>query len=104
MLESERNKMTVERSGGIEPQAAELEAARSSIATGTVMRGGVYPDLASRFDFWPVNTSNGLNAVIGVAFDPGDRPLFHDVPVDIIKSAFTLALESRQASAAKRNS
>ena len=30
---------------------AELEAARSSLATGTVLRGDVYPNPASRFDF-----------------------------------------------------
>jgi hypothetical protein len=36
-----------------------LEAARSSLATGTVVRADVYPDLASRFDFWPVNTAEG---------------------------------------------
>ena len=38
------------------------------------MRGGVYPDLASRFDFWPVKTAEGQNAVIGLAFDPDERP------------------------------
>ena len=83
----------VERVGDVEPQEAELEAARSSLATGTVVRAGVYPDLASRFDFWPVKTAEGQNAVIGLAFDPDERPSAPDALVDIIKSVLALVLE-----------
>ena len=70
MLVTEGRVVSLEQVGDVEPQEAELEAARSSLATGTVVRGGVYPDLASRFDFWPVKTAEGQNAVIGLAFDP----------------------------------
>ena len=83
----------VERVGDVEHQEAELEAARSSLATGTVVRAGVYPDLASRFDFWPVNTAEGQNAVIGLAFDPDERPSTPDALVDIVRSILALVLD-----------
>src|SRR4029450_9242409 len=70
MLVTEGTVVSLERVGDVEPQKAELEAARWSLATGTVVRGGVYPDLASRFDFWPVKTAEGQNAVIGLGFRP----------------------------------
>jgi hypothetical protein len=85
--------VSLERVGDVEPQKAELEAARSSLATGTAVRGGIYPDLASRFDFWPVKTTEGQNAVIGLAFDPDERPSAPDSFVDIIGNALALALE-----------
>ncbi len=56
MLVSGGKVVSVERVGGVQPQEAELEAARSSLATRTVVRAGVYPTDASRFDFWPVAT------------------------------------------------
>ena len=92
----------VERVGDVEPQEAELEAARSSLATGTVVRAGVYPDLASRFDFWPVNTAEGQNAVIGLAFDPDERPSTPDALVDIVRSILALVLD-RQHVRVKRD-
>ena len=73
MLVTEGTVVSLERVGELEPQKAELEAAQSSLATGTVVRGGIYPDLTSRFDFWPVKTAKGQNAVIGLAFDPDER-------------------------------
>ena len=81
------------------PQEAELEAARSSLATGTVVRSDVYPNLASRFDFWPVQTVGGQNVVIGLAFDPDERPLAPDVPVDIVARVLALVLDRQQARA-----
>jgi K+-sensing histidine kinase KdpD len=87
----------VERVGDVEPQEAELEAARSSLATGTVARAGVYPDLASRFDFWPVKTAEGQNAVIGLAFDPDERPLAPDALVDIVRRILALVLDRQHA-------
>jgi K+-sensing histidine kinase KdpD len=89
--------VSLERVGDVEPQEAELEAARSSLATGTVVRGGVYPDLASRFDFWPVETAEGQNAVIGLAFDPDERPSAPDATVNIVGSVLALVLERQQA-------
>jgi K+-sensing histidine kinase KdpD len=91
------NRVTLEKVGDVEPLEAELEAARLSLATGTVMRSGVYPNLASRFDFWPVETAEGQNAVIGLAFDPDERPSAPDVLVNIVVSALALVLDRQHA-------
>ncbi len=56
MLVTEGRMVSFKQVGDVEPQEAELEAAQSSLQTGTVVRSGVYPNLASRFDFWPVET------------------------------------------------
>jgi hypothetical protein len=88
--------VSVEQVGGVDPQEAELEAARLSLATGTVARSGVYPTLASRFDFWPVETAEGQNAVIGLAFDPDERPSAPDVPVNIVVRVLALVLDRQQ--------
>jgi K+-sensing histidine kinase KdpD len=93
MLVTKGKVVSLERVGDVEPQKAELEAARSSLETGTVVRGGIYPDLVSRFDFWPVKTAEGQNAVIGLAFDPDERPSAPDVLVDIVGSVLGLALD-----------
>ena len=93
MLVAEDRVVSIEQVGDIEPQEAELEAARSSLATGTVMRSGVYPNLDSRFDFWPVKTAEGRNAVIGLAFDPDERPQAPDLPVNIIVRVLALVLD-----------
>jgi hypothetical protein len=74
-----------------------LEAARSSLATGTVARSDIYPNLASRFDFWPVKTADGQNAVIGLAFDPDERPAAPDALVNIVASVLALALDRHHA-------
>ena len=109
MLVTDATVVSLERVGDIEPQKAELEAARSSLATGTVVRGGIYPDLASRFDFWPVKTAEGQNAVIGPAFDPDERPSAPDALVDIVGSVLALVLDRqhvrvrRDARSAKRD-
>ena len=109
MLVTEGTVVSLERVGDVEPQKAELEAARSSLATGTVVRGGIYPDLASRFDFWPVKTAGGQNAVIGLAFDPDERPSAPDALVDIVGSVLALVLDRhhvrvrRDARPAKRD-
>ena len=93
MLVTDGTVVFLERVGDVEPQEAELEAARSSLATGTVVRAGVYPDLTSRFDYWPVKAAGGQNAVIGLAFDPDERPSAPDVLVDIVRSVLALVLE-----------
>jgi K+-sensing histidine kinase KdpD len=84
---------SVKRTGGAEPNDMELEAARSSLTTGTVSRSGVYPYEASRFDFWPVQTDDGQNAVIGLAFDPDERPAAPDMHVGIVASTLALVLD-----------
>ena len=96
MLVADGTVVSIEKIGDLEPQEAELEAARSSLATGDAMRAGVYPNLTSRFDFWPVKTAEGNNAVIGLAFDPDERPSAPDVPVDIVASVLALALDRRR--------
>ena len=96
MLVTEDRVISLEQVGDVEPQEAELEAARSSLATGTVVRSGVYPNLASRFDFWPVEAAEGQNAVIGLAFDPDERPSAPDVPVNIVVRVLALVLDRQQ--------
>ena len=95
MLVREGRVVSLERAGDLEPNEAELEAARSSLATGTAVRGGVYPDPASRFDFWPVKTAEGQNAVIGLAFDPDERPAAPDTLVDTVRNVLALVLDRR---------
>jgi hypothetical protein len=102
MLVTEDRVVSLERVGGIEPQQAELEAARSSLATGTVVRSGVYPNPDSRFDFWPVETAGGPNAVIGLAFDPDERPATPDTLVNIIMRILALVLDRQHARPARR--
>jgi K+-sensing histidine kinase KdpD len=93
MLVTDGRVVSLEQVGDVEPQEAELEAARSSFATGNVVRSGVYPNLASRFDFWPVETAEGQNAVIGLAFDPDERPSAPDPLVNIVARFLALALD-----------
>ena len=101
MLFAEGRVVSLEQVGDVEPQQAELEAARSSLETGTAVRGGVYPNLASRFDFWPVQTAERRNAVIGLAFDPDERPLAPEVPVNIVARVFALVLDREHARAGR---
>jgi K+-sensing histidine kinase KdpD len=93
MLVTEDKVVSLEQVGDVEPQEAELEAARSSLATGIVVRGGVYPNLASRFDFWPVETAEGQEAVIGLAFDPDERPSAPNAIVNIVVRVLGLVLD-----------
>jgi K+-sensing histidine kinase KdpD len=93
MLVRDGTVVSLERVGDVEPQESELDTARSSVAAGTVVRAGVYPDVASRFDFWPVKTAEGQNAVIGLAFDPDERPSAPDALVDIVRSVLALVLD-----------
>lgn len=93
ILVIEGKMVSIERVGDIEPQEAEIEAARSSLATGLVSPAGVYPALASRLDFWPVTTAVGPGAAIGVAFDPDERPPAPATLVDIVGRFLALALE-----------
>ncbi|MEI9406908.1 DUF4118 domain-containing protein [Mesorhizobium argentiipisi] len=86
--------VSVEKVGNLEPQEAEIEAAQSSLATGFVVRAGVYPALTSRFDFWPVKTTaGGPRAAIGLAFDPDEPPATPSTLVDIVARFLTLALD-----------
>jgi K+-sensing histidine kinase KdpD len=92
LLVAQDRMVSVGQAGDVELREGDLEAARSSLATGTVARSGVYPNLASRFDFWPVETE-GQNAVIGLAFDPDERPSAPDTLVNIVVRFFALVLD-----------
>lgn len=100
MLMSGDEVALVEKAGDAELQEAELEAARASLSTGSVTRSGVYPDIDSRFDFWSVRAAGANNAVVGLAFDPDERPARPDVVVNVVRSilAMGLALHARPAS------
>lgn len=93
MLMSEPLGDLVERRGTIEPREVDIEAARSSLTTGTVSVADVYPFNGSRFDFWPVMASVGSRAVIGLAFDPEERPPQPGTLVEIIANLLALALD-----------
>jgi K+-sensing histidine kinase KdpD len=90
MLVADGKVASVERVGGVEPQEADFGTALS-LATGTVVRAGVYPS-ASRFDFWSVATAVG-RAVIGLAFEPGERPSAPDTLVEIVGGILGMALD-----------
>ncbi|WMT79391.1 DUF4118 domain-containing protein [Bradyrhizobium sp. Ash2021] len=89
----------VERRGGLEPVELELEAARASLATARLVPASVYPFDTSRFDFWPAPTSTGQQAVIGLAFDPDERPRTAGVLVEVVGSVLALALDRQQLQA-----
>src|SRR5262249_39264655 len=93
LLVKDGKKVPAKRTGDVELENGELEAAQSSLATGTVLRGGVYPYLSSRFDFWPVQTAKGEKAVIGLAFDPNERPSAPDTPVKLIACVLALVID-----------
>ncbi|WP_431324835.1 DUF4118 domain-containing protein [Rhizobium sp. YTU87027] len=92
MLVAEGKVISVKSVGGLQPEEADFEAARLSLEVGTVARAGVYPALGSRFDFWPVATGEGWGAVIGLAFDPSNRPSAPETSIDIVGSVLALAL------------
>jgi K+-sensing histidine kinase KdpD len=93
MIMSEAGADFIEKRGKFELLDVELEAARSVLNTDKVLRGRVYPFDGSRFDFWPVATSTGQQAVIGLAFDPDERPPAPSVLVGIVESVLALALD-----------
>ena len=93
MLMRDAKLVCLTQTTGPEPVEAEFEAARSALATATSLRGGVYPHPASRFDFWPVRTADGEGAVVGVAFDPDERPSTPDAHAAVVARLFGLALD-----------
>ncbi len=97
MLVDERGVVFREQTGELEPQESDLEAVRSALTTGAAARSGVYPNLTSRFDFWPIETSYGQKAAVGLAFDPDERPARPDDLVNIVVRVLCLALERQHA-------
>ncbi|WP_439409613.1 DUF4118 domain-containing protein [Bradyrhizobium sp. DASA03076] len=93
MLVRQGSVASIKRVGNLAPKEAELDAALSSLETGSAAPSGVYPNLTSRFDFWPVRTPEGQSAVIGLAFDRDERPSEPDTPVKIAAGLLALALD-----------
>lgn len=83
----------IKQTAGADPLEVEFEAAQSSLAAMTPLRGGVYPHLASRFDFWPVRAVEGEGVVVGLAFDPDERPSAPDRHVAVVANLLGLALD-----------
>jgi K+-sensing histidine kinase KdpD len=96
MLMTEGKVVSISKVSTAELAEPDLEAARSSLVGGSGTRAGVYPDLASRFDFWPVATAKGQNALIGLVFDPDERPASPDRTVDVVTNILALALDRQQ--------
>lgn len=96
MLMADGQVVLTSKVGDAELAEPDLEAARSSLAAGTGARAGVYPDLASRFDFWPVRAAAGPSAVLGLLFDPDERPASPGRAVDVVASILSLALTRAQ--------
>jgi hypothetical protein len=88
--------VSLERAGGVELQEAERKAAQSSLATGTIVRAGIYPDLASRFYFWPVATAGAQDAVLELQFDLEEPPSAPDVLINIVPNILALVLDRQQ--------
>ena len=99
MTMSEAAADLIEKRGKFELLEIELEALRSTLATGEAIPAGMYPFAASRFDFWPVATSAGQQAAIGLAFDPGERPFAPGTLVDVVGSILALALDRQHLKA-----
>ena len=96
ILMSETAENIIEKRGRIESlNKAEIQAAQASLANRRPVVAGVYPFDASRFDFWPVLTAAGRKAVIGLAFDPDERPTTPETLVEIVGNVFAIALDSQ---------
>jgi len=93
MLVVDSKVVSIGRVGAADLRDPDLEAAQSSLAARSGARAGIYPDLSSRFDFWPVATALGQNAVLGLVFDPDERPAAPDKAVDVVASVLALALD-----------
>lgn len=74
--------LKIEGEGGL--TAIEIEAARSSLMSNTMVNAGIYPFDESRFDFWPVATVSDRSAAIGLALDPERRPADPEAIIEII--------------------
>ncbi|WP_165923481.1 DUF4118 domain-containing protein [Bosea sp. BK604] len=78
--------------GGLTPSAVEFEAATASLASRKRVPAAVYPFDESRFDFWPAPTADGPSAVIGLAFDPEERPAEPGLLAELVANLLSLAL------------
>ena len=98
ILISEGAENVIEKRGQIEVlNQEETEATQSSLTNRRPVKAGVYPFDASRFDFWPVVSHAGRKGVIGLAFDPDERPTAPGTLVELVGNMFALALDSQHA-------
>lgn len=93
MLMSEAAVTFIEKRGKIDPLDVEMDAAQSSLTTCRSVPAAIYPFETSRFDFWPVSTPTGQWAVIGLAFDPNERPSDPATLVESVAAVLALALD-----------
>jgi hypothetical protein len=104
MLVNESEIVFREQVGALQPQEPDLEAVRSALTTGAAARAGVYPNVTSRFDFWPLETSRGQKAVVGLAFDTDERPARPDDLINIVVRLLGLALGRQRTTAGLQSS
>ncbi|KQW77598.1 hypothetical protein ASC89_20740 [Devosia sp. Root413D1] len=97
LLVAEGQVVFTSKVGGVDLGAPDLEAVRTLAAGGTGSRAGVYPELASRFDFWPAGQGASQQAVIGLAFEPGERPEAPERLIDVVAVLLALALQRQRA-------
>lgn len=73
-------------SGGVQPSAADLDAAQWALANGKATRAETYPFDQSVFDFWPVPSPSGQRLVLGVRLSgrADGRPAAPDRYVDLV--------------------
>ena len=97
MIMSETEGLHVERRGEIAVlNDIEMQAAQSALTDRRPIPASVYPFDDSRFDFWPVVAPAGQRAVIGLAFDPDERPRAPGIPVEILGNLLALALDGQR--------
>jgi two-component system sensor histidine kinase KdpD len=80
--------------GNPEIGEAEEDAARQAVSAGQAVPAGIYPADRSRLDLFPLPASLATATVIGLAFDPDERPAEPATLVDIVCSLLALALAS----------
>jgi two-component system sensor histidine kinase KdpD len=98
MILSDAAVVLLEKRGKLEPTEAELDAGRASLTTCGPVPANVYPFDTSRFDFWPVPARVGQQAVVGLAFDPDERPRTPGILVETVASILALALARQPSS------
>jgi two-component system sensor histidine kinase KdpD len=97
MLMSENAVTLSERRGEIQLSDVEMEAAQSCLTTCRPVPAGIYPYDTSRLDFWPVSTPSGQQAVIGLAFNPDERPSRPATTVETVAGILALAIDREHA-------
>lgn len=81
--------------GPLTANASELAAAQSSLDQNHLVRAGVYPFDASRFDFWPIHVPDQQPVVLGLAFDRQEYPERPELLILVVGRLLASALNSR---------